>query len=285
MGREIVKFRTRAAAVAVALPMILGLAACGDTDKAGGGATQPAPTQTSTSAPVTSSTPEVSTPEVSTPPPAAEPVHLTNASFLPALKAGTGKAKSWKAKTVMTVAGQPITMTSSQTTNPLAMKMEMLDPADDKPVTMILVKSVIYVSIPGQTPAGKFAKVDLKNSKDPQVAQFRKMLESADPMSSYKGWDKSLRGVRFVKSETIGGQKLDRYDITVDTAAALQVTGQPIPKGVPKTLVYSVWMGADKLIYRMTFSMSGVDMVMTMSDYNQPISITAPPANKIIAKR
>jgi hypothetical protein len=280
MGREIVNFRTRVAAAAVALPMILGVAACGGGDKtagdkAGGGATQ-------TSTPVTSSTPEIST----TPPPkAAAPLRLTNASFIPALKAGTGKAKSWKAKTVMTVAGQAITMTSSQTTNPTAMKMEMLDPSGDKPLQMILVKSVMYVSIPGQTPAGKFVKVDLKNSKDPSIAQFNEMLENADPMSSYKGWDKGLRGVKFVRSETIGGQKLDRYDVTVDTAKSLKAAGQPVPKGVPKSLVYSIWMGSDKLIYRMTFSMAGLETVMTMSDYNKPVAITAPPANKIVAKR
>ncbi|MDX6279476.1 MAG: hypothetical protein QOH03_547, partial [Kribbellaceae bacterium] len=110
------KFRNRAVAAAIALPMMLGMAACGDKDTAGGGgATQPTATQTSTSAPVTSSTPEVSTP-----PPVEEPVRLTNASFIPTLKSATGKAKSLKSTMVMTVGGQKITATSSQTTSPLA---------------------------------------------------------------------------------------------------------------------------------------------------------------------
>ncbi|NEA36087.1 hypothetical protein [Streptomyces sp. SID13031] len=274
------KFRTRAMAAAIALPMILGVAACGETDKAGGGATQSAPTQT-TSAPVTSSTPEVSTP---LPPTAEAPLRLTNASFMPALKAGTGKAKSFKATAVMTVGSQKITMTTSQITSPLAMKLDMVDPAAGT-MQMILVKSNLYLSIPKQTGAGKYIKLDLKNSKDPQIKSFGSLLDSADPMKSYQGWEKGLRSVKFVKSETIGGQKLDRYDVTVDTAASLKAAGQPVPKGVPKTLVYSVWMGSDKLIYRLTFSMAGVEMLMTMSDYNKPISITAPPANKIIAKR
>jgi hypothetical protein len=44
-------------------------------------------------------------------------------------------------------------------------------------------------------------------------------------------------------------------------------------------------MGSDKLIYQMKFAMAGVDMQMTMSDYNKPVSITAPPASKIVGKR
>ncbi|WP_328330828.1 hypothetical protein OHA70_09815 [Kribbella sp. NBC_00382] len=276
------KFRTRAAAAAIALPMILGVAACGGgDDKAAGGATQPTATQ-STSAPATSSTPEVSTPA---PPKAEEPLRLTNASFIPALKSGTAKAKSFKASTVMTVGGQKITMTSEQTTNPLAMKMDMVNPMAGGAMQMILVKSNLYLSIPKQTGAGKFIQLNLKNSSDPTVKSFGSLLESGDPTKSYKGWEKALSNVKFVKSETIGGQKLDRYDVTVDTAKSLKATGQPVPKGVPKSLTYSIWMGSDKLIYRMTFSMAGVDMLMTMSDYNKPITIAAPAANKIVGKR
>ncbi|WBQ05769.1 hypothetical protein [Kribbella sp. CA-293567] len=280
------KFRTRAAVTVVALPMILGVAACGGGDKAtgdqAGGGTTP-------SASVTSSTPTATPSSTPVAPPAAqEPLRLTNASFLPALKAGTGQAKSWKAKTVMTAGGQKITMTSAQTTSPLAMKLEMALPAADGAVQMILVGSNLYLSIPQQTPAGKFVKLDLKNSKDPAVKQYGELLQNADPMKSYKGWDKSLQSVKFVKTETIGGRELDRYDVTVDTAKALKAMGQQIPAGtagVPKTLVYSTWMGSDKLIYQMKFEMPGVSMLMTMSDYNQPVAIAAPPASKIVAKR
>lgn len=275
------KFRNRAVAAAIALPMILGIAACGDKDTAGGGATQPTPTQ-STSAPETSTTPEPSTPA---PPPVEEPARLTNASFIPTLKSATGKAKSFKSTMVMTVGGQKITATSSQSTNPLAMKMDMVNPAVGGAMQMILVKSNLYISIPKQTGAGKFIQLNLKNSSDPTVKSFGSMIESADPTKSYQGWEKALSSVKFVKSETVGGQKLDRYDVTVDTAKSLKAAGQPVPKGVPKSLVYSVWMGSDKLIYQMKFAMSGVDMQMTMSDYNKPVDIAAPPASKIVGKR
>lgn len=276
------KFRTRAAAAAVALPMILGIAACGDKDTAGGGATQPAPTQTSTSAPVTSSTPEASTPA---PPKAEEPVRLTNASFMPTLKSATGKAKSFKSTMVMTVGGQKITATSSQTTSPLAMKMDMVNPMAGGAMQMILVKSNLYLSMPKQTGAGKYIQLNLKNSSDPTVKSFGSILESVDPAKSYQGWEQGLTSVKFVKSETIGGQKLDRYDVTVDTTKALKAAGQPVPKGMPKSAVYSTWMGSDKLMYRMTFSIASVDMLMTIFDYNKPVSIAAPPASKIVGKR
>jgi hypothetical protein len=277
-----VKFRNRAVAAAIALPMILGVAACGDKDTAGGGA--PAPTQTSTSATVTSSTPEASTPA---PPPAEEPAHLTNASFMPALKSATGKAKSFKSTMVMTAGGQKImTATSSMTTNPVAMTMDMNMPAAGGAMKAVLIKTTMYLSIPKQTGAGKYVKLDLTDSANPAVKSFGSVLKDADPTKSYLAWEKGLKGVKFVKTETIGGRQLDRYDVTVDAAAALKTQGKAVPKGLPKTLVYSVWMGPDdKLIYRMTFALSGVEMLMTMSDYNKPVSIVAPAPNKIVGKR
>ena len=48
------------------------------------------------------------------------------------------------------------------------------------------------------------------------------------------------------------------------------------------TLTYSMWMDKSHLVRRMSFDLGGVSMVMTMSDYNKPVSITAPPASKIV---
>jgi len=277
------KVRTRVAAAVLALPMILGVAACGGGDKAtgdrAGGGTTP-------SAPVTSSTPTVTaTASVPAPPKAEEPVRLTSASFIPALKSNTGKAKSFKSSAVMTVGGQKITMESSQTTSPLAMKLDMVNPLAGGAMQMVLIKSTLYLSIPKQTGAGKYIQLNLKNAKDPAVASFGSMLDNADPTKSYQAWEKGLRSVKFVKTETIGGRQLDRYDITVDTATAFKAEGKPVPKGMPKSIVYSIWMGSDKLVYRMTFAMAGAAMVMTISDYNKPVAITAPAPSKIIAKR
>ncbi|MDX6279004.1 MAG: hypothetical protein QOH03_75, partial [Kribbellaceae bacterium] len=173
----------------------------------------------------------------------------------------------------------------AETLKPFGMKMDMVNPMAGGAMQIILVKSTMYLSIPKQTGAGKYIQLNLKNSSDPTVKSLGSILESADPTKSYQGWEKALTNVKFVKSETIGAQSLDRYDVTVDTAKALKAAGQAVPKGVPSSLVYSVWMGSDKLIYRMTFTMAGVDMLMTMSDYNKPVSIVAPPASKIVGKR
>jgi hypothetical protein len=181
----------------------------------------------------------------------------------------------------MTAEGQTVmTMTGYQQAKPLAASMEMSGLAfQGKTAKMIVVGGMLYMSMPGVTPAGKFVKVDPKTT--PGGAGFSELLNGGDPTKTFEAFGKGLQTVKFVRSETVDGLKLDRYQVTVNTAAALKLQGKKLPAGAPKTLPYTIWMGADHLVHKMTFNLQGVSMVMKMSEYNHPITIKAPPASKI----
>ena len=173
-----------------------------------------------------------------------------------------------------------LTMDGFQTAKPVAMSMD-----DDRR------------GLPGQDgedgrDQGHRLRVDPRRHAGRQVLkistgqndQLGELLEGGDPTKIFKSFDSSLASVKFVRTETIGGQKLDRYAVTVNTAKALAAQGKKVPAGVPKTLTYSMWMDKSHLVRRLSFDLAGVSMVMTMSDYNKPVSITAPPASKIVSR-
>ncbi|MGW6201408.1 hypothetical protein ACWF0M_35035 [Kribbella sp. NPDC055110] len=264
------KFRA-AVATAAAVPLALGLAACGGEPKATG--YKPSTPATTSAAPKPVATNTVA------PPKPATVAHLNRVTFVPAMTSAVSKQKTWHTVGTVTANGSTVmTMDGYQTTNPVAMSMEMAGAAfQGKTAKVILIKNVGYVSIPGVTPAGKYKKFTTGLND-----QLSELAAGGDPTKIYKSFDKSMVDLKFVRTETIGGQQLDRYAVTVNAAKALAAQGKKVPAGMPKTLTYSMWLDKSHLVRRMTFDLSGVSMVMTMSDYNKPVNITAPPASKIV---
>ncbi|HEY0472002.1 MAG TPA: hypothetical protein VGD34_10050 [Kribbella sp.] len=264
------RFRTRVAAVVATLPLVLGIAACSGEQKQATGnpptATPTATATTTTAAPLN----------------AVQPVaHLNRVTFLPALQSGLATQKSWRMSAKMTAGGQTVmTITGVQQAKPPAMSAEISGEAfKGGKARMVLANGFLYLSMPGLTPAGKYVKVDPKASGD-----LSSLLDGADPTKTFKVFGVALRNVRFVRSETIDGAKLDRYTISVDTASALRLQGKAMPAGAPKTLDYTIWVGADKVMRRMSFDTAGIKMLMTMTPLSTPVTIKAPPARSIVKR-
>jgi hypothetical protein len=263
------------ATTVVALPLILGVAACG-ADKADNSTTAnaggtPAPVVTTTAAPP------------KTAPPVAQ---LNRVTFVPAMNSALTKQKSWRITGKMTANGKTVlTMNGVQVAKPRALAIDMTGAAfGGGKGKIIVVRNTAYLSIPGLSPAGKYVKIDAAQARDHKVGGLGDLLDSGDPTKTFKSFGAALRGVKFVRSETIGGQKLDHYAVTVDTAKVLAALGKAVPADVPKTLTYSLWMDSAHLIRRMSFDLAGVSMLMTMTDFNQPVDISAPPASKVVSR-
>jgi hypothetical protein len=255
-------------AALAAVPLALGLAACANQPEATGyrpsvPAEAPAAVSSKTAVPLEK----------------APVARLNRVTFVPAMNAALTKQKSWHIVGKMTANGSTLlTMDGFQTAKPSAMSMEMTGAAfQGKTAKILAVKNVAYMSIPGLTPAGKFVKIDGAKAGD-----VGELLEGGDPTKIFKSFGSSLGSVKFVGAETIDGQRLDRYDITVSTAKALALQGKKLPAGAPKSLTYSLWMDNSQLVRRMTFELAGMSMLMTMTDYNRPVTITAPPASTIV---
>jgi hypothetical protein len=254
-------------ATAAALPLAISLAACGSD--------QPAATGHKPSAPAT--TPAAT--NTAAPLKPAPVAHLNRATFVPAMDAAITKQKSWRINGKMTGGGETLlTMDGVQTAEPVAMSMKMTGTAfDGETAKIIMIGNVGYVSIPGTTPKGKYLRVDALDS-----GEFGELLESGDPTKIFKSMGGAVRSVKLVGTEAVRRQMLDKYEVTVDTAKIFAAQGKTVPAGVPSTLTYWIWLDKTHLVRKLEFNLSGVNMVMTMSDYNKPVTITAPPASKIV---
>jgi hypothetical protein len=237
--------RSRLAALAATLPLLLGMAACAGT-------------------------PAADKPQPATPVKAAPPLRLTSATFAPALNKATAKVTSFKAVGQITVQGQTLAVTAAVTAKPLAMSMESSGAALGGTMKMLLVERVVYMSAPGVTPAGKYMVLDLTKDKDPQVRAVGRMLANADPLKLFKDWKAGGQKVEFIDAEKLGDRAVEHYRVRT-------VLGKPI--------VFDLWMGADKLLYKMAYTFAGMDYVMTMTGYNSVAPIVAPPASKIVKQR
>jgi hypothetical protein len=257
------KFRA-AVATAATLPLALGLAACGND--------QPDATGHKPSAPVESTT--------AAPQKAAPGAHLNRVTFAPAMNAALTKQKSWRVSGTMTSGGSTVlTIDGIQTVEPVAMSVAMTGaPFDGKTAKVVLIGSTGYASIPGETPAGKYMKFEAGDS-----AELDELLEGGDPTKIFKSFDGALKSVKFVGTEAVRRQKLDKYEITVDTAKALAAQGKTVPAGVPGTLTYWLWLDKADLVRKLEFNLAGIGMEMSLSDYNKPARISAPPASKIVS--
>ena len=262
------KFRAATVAVA-AVPLALGLAACG-ADKPEATGYKPS---TTASKPVATNT--------AAPQQAAPVAHLNRVTFVPAMTKAIAQQKSWHVTGKMTANGRTMmTMDGVQTASPVGLSMTMTGAAfQGKTAKIVVIKKTGYVSIPGATPPGKYLKFTSGVN-----AQLDQLVEGGDPTKIYKSFDSSMVSVKFVGTQTIGGEKLDRYALSVSTAKALAAQGKKVPAGMPKTLTYSMWMDKSHRVRRLSFNLSGVSMVMNMNEYNKPVHITAPPASKIVSR-
>ncbi|TDW60952.1 hypothetical protein [Kribbella pratensis] len=264
------KYRAAVATLA-AVPLALGLAACGNSDPKATGYRPSIPAETPTAVTTKTAPPIVKAPAA----------RLNRVTFVPAMNSALTKQKSWRIVGKMTVDGTTVmTMDGFQTAKPPAASLTMTGGAfGGKSFKVLAIGKTAYLSIPGMTPAGKYLKVT-----GAQAGDVGQMLDGGDPTKIVKSFGGGVGSVNFVRSERIDGELLDRYDVSISTAKALNLQGRKLPAGAPRTITYKLWMDKSHLVRRMTFELEGLSMVMTMSDYNKPVHITTPPASKIVTR-
>ena len=142
-------------------------------------------------------------------------------------------------------------------------------------IEMRMVDRVLYLSMPPMTPQGKFVEIRPGDTSSPFAGMTGKM-QGLDPRDTFKAFEQGLRRVEFVGEESVGGEDLERYRLTVDLRAAAKAQGMPRTAGMPRTVVYDLWLDEDALMRRVEFDMKQqVSMVMEMSKWGEPVDIEA----------
>ena len=256
--------------------LVLVLAGCG-----GGGSTPtaaPASPSTSTSVAVSPS-PSAST---SSGTPSGG---LSKSQLIAAMKQAVATQKSTHMDMQMSTAQGVISAQGDVSYSPrTAMHMTMQIPGmSSGKVDMRIVDGVIYMSMPPMTPKGKFLRIDPKDTSGPFAGQFNGLQDQMDPRRSFDAFGTGLKSVKYVGSESVDGEDMGHYVLTVDSSSGLKALGQKAPAGIPKTMTYDLWLDKDNLVRRMQMQLAGISMDTRLSDWGKPVHVQAPPRSSWLA--
>ncbi|QNN53214.1 LppX_LprAFG lipoprotein [Nocardioides mesophilus] len=284
---------TRLVATAATSALLLGVAACGG-DTAEGETAAAGSAAPSTGAHAASEDP--STDASADPDPSssagADDADGSDGSgydaeeLLAAMKAAVLDKESSHLTMDMSGGGQPRTTAEGDVsyegdTTSMQLTMELPQAGADK-VEMRLVDGILYMAMPPMTPKGKFLEIDTTDPNSPMGDLGG--ITQGDPLSTFKAFDAGLQKVRYVGEESVAGEDLDHYLLTVDAkkAAAAQGAGaEAMPPGTT-TIDYDLWLDSEDLMRRMEFSQGAGSIVMTMSDWGKPVTVKAPPASSLM---
>jgi hypothetical protein len=268
----------RRAAIAAVLPLALGsLAACGGNNSSSTAADPAAPTSSPTSDTSTDSGSTSGT---------TDTTHRTvgSAQFLAMVKAGAQKLTTAKFSMAMDASGQQITADGSldMTGSSPAMKMSMDLTGMGTPIEMILLGGTMYIAMPDGN--GTFMKMDLTDPNGP-MGSMGDTLSGIDPKSLMDQLSPDVfKKVVYDGTETVRGQQLKRYTVTLDAAAVPMLKGMPSSStaSLPKTMTYDLWLDDQGRMAKFKMLMKKVlSMTMTYSDFGAPVAIKAPDPSKV----
>ncbi len=159
------------------------------------------------------------------------------------------------------------------TVTPANMKMTMTVGGQD--MNLLLVDSVMYIESP-QAP-GKFLKYDLTDPSNPLGSQFTDQL---DPAASMAKFAQAVSSVTSIGEEDVDGQGADHYVMTIDTS---QLGTASPAAGMPAELKADVWLDGDDRMVKSSIELGqGTTYDATLSDFDKPVDISAPSADKIL---
>ncbi len=149
-------------------------------------------------------------------------------------------------------------------------------------IEMRMVDQVLYLSMPPMTPKGKYVEIRPGDQSSP-FAGMAGQMQGVDPRDTFKAFENGLRKVDFVGEESVHGEDLEHYRLTVDFRAAAKAQGMPRMAGMPRTVAYDMWLDDDALMRRVEFDMAQqISMVMEMSEWGEPVRIEAPSPRLIV---
>jgi hypothetical protein len=146
-------------------------------------------------------------------------------------------------------------------------------------VRVVLADGAMYLQ---QTKGSKYLKID---KDDPALGSLLKQVGSIGPKASVSGLKAGIKKISDRGTETVDGEKLTHYVLTVDTSKVSTTFGAPSNTAdMPKTITYDVYVDGADLLRRVKMQVSGQTLVMKVSDWGKPVTITVPPASKVMTR-
>ncbi|HEU5265117.1 MAG TPA: hypothetical protein VFU35_00395 [Jatrophihabitans sp.] len=175
-----------------------------------------------------------------------------------------------------------------------AMKLDETLPGGAGSVEIIVVNGKIYAKVPTSiNDTGKPYLLLSKNSSNPQIRQLATSIESGlqtATVSSYGTFAQAADSVQLVGSTTRNGAPATHYTIVMDPAKlppdypnkqALVASGVGT---IPIQLYIDSQGRPVELDEHFTLNGQTIDTHATLSQYNQPVDISAPPPSEVGVK-
>lgn len=264
------KHRTLAA-IATSSALLLALTGCGSDDTEKSSAKTP-DSSSSSSSPSS----EASSPESEQEAPAASD-GLTKDNFIAEMAKSMREKKTAHMEMEL---GSSVSATADIHYAGDATEMDMKMSMGSRSQHVIIVDGAMYMQQPGGT---KFLKID---ASDPAMGGLMDQMKSMGPESSVKAMEAGLQKVEDKGEETVDGEKLRHYVVTVDTAKSAEGLGSLGSEAgkLPKELAYDMWVDGDNLMRRVELEAAGQKIVMKLSKWGEPLKIKAPAAGDVVTK-
>lgn len=258
------------------LPAALLLAAC--TSSAGD---QPA--ATSSPVPGTSSAPVPSTP-AGTPANAAELAAL--------LQRGVSGIRTAHVEFALGVSGQSITGSGQEKLhNGKAVAVRLTEDIGTGSVEVIIADGKTYAKLPGKpSTAGKPYVLISPDSKNAQIRALATIVDSAQSSASLdlvKQFANAASSVRVLGSQRVAGVPTTHYKLVVDASElpADYPGKSALHKAGIATLPLDLYVDGQgrpvQVVENITYQGRQITVKLVIDKYDQPVTITAPPANRV----
>lgn len=264
----------RSAAAAATLPLLLALAACGgdsgsdNESDSGSDSSETADASEGTESTESTESPDDDADDSDDP---AEGDEIDPKEFADDLADDSDDIDS--ATMTMTTTTQGMEMDADvqldYSTDPPAMAMTMTVP-EQGDVEMVMVDNVLYMKSPQM--GNKFLQMDVADAASQGVNT------NTDPLDMSQAFSKGVEKVVYLGEEDIAGTTTEKYEITVDTK---QLPKEQQSQGLPKQLVYHLWLDDEDRMKQMEIEQEAATVVMTIDEWNADVSIKAPPANQV----
>jgi len=117
---------------------------------------------------------------------------------------------------------------------------------------------------------------------DPSLSMFGGFSD-VDPKEAFTGIADGIKTVREIGPETVGGEELTRFTVTLDgKTLGSGMLGMIPGVDLSKDIAVDLYVDADNLVHRATADLGENDLTLTVTDWGEPVTITAPPASEIL---
>ena len=141
-------------------------------------------------------------------------------------------------------------------------------------IKVVLADDVMYLQ---QTKGSKYLKID---KDDPALGSLLGQISSFGPKASLSGLKAGIQKLTDRGSETVDGEKLTHYVLTVDPSKVTTTFGANTETTkTPKKISYDIYVDAENLLRQVKMKISGQTLVMKVSDWGKPVDITVPAAS------